>query len=111
MAINVTVLDTHVVFAPQGRIDSNNAAEAESTIIGNIDGGAERVVFDFGQLDYISSAGLRVILVAAKKIKAKRGKLAICSMKASIREVFEMSGFLSILTVCDTPEAAQAAVV
>lgn len=89
-----------LVLIPVGRLDSNNAGEAEQIVLGHIAGGETRIVLDFGRLDYISSAGLRVMLMAAKRLKQANGKMVLCSMQDHIREVFEISGFLSILTVC-----------
>lgn len=106
MSIDITVTGAATVFSPTGRLDSNSTGNAEKIVIGRMDEGASRIVFDFSGLDYISSAGLRLILVAAKRVKAAGGKLAICNMKEHIRDVFEMSGFLSILTVC--PDRAEA---
>jgi anti-anti-sigma factor len=57
-------------------------------------------------LDYISSAGLRSILMAAKQVKAKNGRLLIAGMKEAVREVFNLSGFFSILHICETEEDA-----
>lgn len=106
MAIEVTNADGAKVFNLIGRLDSNSAGEAEQTVLEAVNGGASRLVFDFQDLDYISSAGLRVILVAAKRMKANGGKLALCGMQEHVAEVFEMSGFLAILTVCSDRQAA-----
>ena len=67
------------------------------------------MVLDLARLDYISSAGLRVVLLLAKKLKQAGGALALCDIQPSVREVFEISGFLAILTVCDTRAQAVAA--
>ena len=101
---NITVL------SPEGRLDSNNAESFEQLVIGKIDGGEIHLVIDFSGLDYISSAGLRVLLMAAKRIKANAGAMALCGLKAHIHEVFEISGFLPILTIVDDLDAARAAV-
>ena len=99
-----------LVLMPEGRLDSNNAAEAEEDLLRHLDGGSRHIVIDLGKLDYISSAGLRLVLVAAKRLKQSSGKLALCGMKPHIREVFEISGFVSILTVVETRPEAEAAV-
>ena len=54
-------------------------------------------MLDLGRLDYISSAGLRVVLIAAKRLKSVGGALVLCTLNPSVREVFEISGFASIL--------------
>jgi len=110
MAIAIERSGDVVVLLPQGRLDSNNAAQAEGEILAHVAAGANRLVIDFSGLDYISSAGLRVILVVAKRLKQAGGALVLCRLPAHIREVFEISGFLSILTATDTREEAIAAV-
>ena len=69
---------------------------------------AFRFVVDFSQLAYISSAGLRVLLMAAKRVKTENGALILCGMQDHIQEVFEISGFLQILTVAGTRQEAEA---
>lgn len=98
-----------LVLLPQGRLDSNNAGAVEAEILALVAGGAHRVVMDFTSLDYISSAGLRVVLVVAKRLKQAGGTFVLCSLPSHIREVFEISGFLAILQAADTREAALAA--
>jgi anti-anti-sigma factor len=87
------------IFSPSDRLDSGNAAAFEQDVLSAIAGGANNVLMDFSGLSYISSAGLRVVLVTAKKTKAVGGKLALCSLNDSIREVFVVSGFDAILDI------------
>lgn len=98
-----------VIFALRGRLDASNADTAEHKLVALIDGGETRVVVDCTQLDYISSAGLRVLLVAAKRLNARHGTIAIAALKDEIREVFDIAGFASILPIYATPAAAVAA--
>ncbi|HLO75808.1 MAG TPA: STAS domain-containing protein [Magnetospirillum sp.] len=109
MAINVSKIDDVTIISLVGRLDSNSAGEGERTVAELLDGGVARLALDFTNLDHISSAGLRVVLVAAKRIKAAAGKLVIFGMQNHVREVFEMSGFLVILTVCPDRDSALAA--
>lgn len=99
-----------ILLAPEGRLDSNTAPALETRLMERIKNGGTRLVVDFSQLDYISSAGLRVLLMAAKRLKAAKGSLALCSMKEHIYKVFKISGFLPILTVVDDTDAAISAV-
>lgn len=92
-----------------GRLDSSSARDAETKVKGVIDQGADRLLIDMSALDYISSAGLRVILVAAKSMQKSGGAMAICGMSPSVREVFEMTGFLKILKVYDQEAEAKEA--
>jgi len=99
--------DTLVV-ALQGQINSANATAIEGELLDHLENGARKVVLDLAGLNYISSAGLRVILLLAKKLKQQGGALALCQIQPQVSEVFEISGFLSILTVVDTRAAALA---
>lgn len=94
--------DIHVI-RPVGRVDSTNAAEFEKTVSLEFNQDTRKIALDFSKLEYISSAGLRVVLIAGKKIKAMAGgKLVLCSLSTPIHEVFEISGFLPIFTI--TPD-------
>ncbi len=96
-----------LVVSPAGRLDSVTAGGFEAQLLKHINEGATKMVLDFGKLDYISSAGLRVVLLAGKKLKAAGGKLALCGLNQQIREVFAISGFISIFAVY--PDRASAA--
>lgn len=98
--------DDVLVLAPVGRLDSSTAGVFEQTVLGHVDGGRARLVIDFDQLEYISSAGLRVLLMAAKRLRQSGGRLALCAVRPQIQEVFEISGFLSIFTVSDNQAEA-----
>lgn len=88
-----------VVLAVEGRLDSNTSDQFEKQLFGMVEQGEARFVLDFGGLDYISSAGLRVLLKAAKELKKKDGRLCLCSLRDYVREVFEMSGFATFLPI------------
>ena len=100
-----------LVLKPEGRLDSNTISAAETEIFSWLEKGDTRVVLDLAQLDYISSSGLRLVLMLGKRLNLKGGKLALCGLKPQIREVFEISGFISILTVVGSRQEAEAAVV
>lgn len=89
--------DTHIV-AIAGSMDSTTSPEAQKALDGVL-AVASKVALDFTKLDYISSAGLRVVLGAAKTLLASRGSLGIFGLNPSVREVFEISGFSTILAV------------
>ena len=89
--------DIHIV-AVTGSLDSGTAPEAQKSLDAVV-GNAKKVALDFSALDYISSAGLRVLLGAAKQLRAKGGTLGMFGLNQSVREVFEISGFSSILSV------------
>jgi len=85
-----------------GHLDSNTSPEAQQALDAILAGGGRKVVIDFRALDYISSAGLRVLLGTAKRLSQERGALRLFGLNETVREVFEISGFATILTVVDT---------
>ncbi len=93
-----------------GRIDSNNAEDFQQALLGEIDKGEQRLVLDLRELDYVSSAGLRVFLMAAKRLMPTDGGMALFGLQGNVREVFEISGFTSILTIRDDHQQALEAV-
>ena len=98
MSTPVETTSQATIFSLQGQINSANAAELEAQVVRALDGGVRKVLFDFAGLDYISSAGLRVVLVVAKRLK-QDGLFVLCNMQPHVREVFDISGFLAILNV------------
>ncbi|MDV7340356.1 STAS domain-containing protein [Terasakiella sp. A23] len=106
MEISKEEIGVCLVLTPNGRIDSQSAPEFQSSVIGLIEGGQSRVVLDFSKIEYISSAGLRVVLMAAKRCKAAKGGFAMFALADHIKEVFEISGFLKILSVADDKDGA-----
>src|SRR5438105_14601322 len=105
-----TMAEKISVVRPQGRLDSATSPDFEADVLGRIDNGARALLLDFSQLTYISSAGLRTVLLAAKRMKGTGGRLALCALGKQAAEVFEISGFNSILDVHPTYAAALARV-
>lgn len=98
------------IMAIRGRLDGNTSSALEAEFLRLFEQGTSRFVFQLAELEYISSAGLRSMLLAAKKLRASAGKLAMAQPSDSIREVFDMSGFSSIFTICATEDEACQAV-
>ncbi|WP_439814129.1 STAS domain-containing protein [Zavarzinia sp. CC-PAN008] len=98
------------ILGVEGRLDGNTCGDLEKKLFATIDEGSARIVLDFAGLAYVSSAGLRVVLMGAKRVKGKSGKLALCALSPNIQEVFSISGFDKILTIRKTREEALAAV-
>lgn len=90
------------IIALQGQVNSSNAATVETEVLDVVQKGARNVLLNMTELSYISSAGLRVVLVLAKRLKQAGGKLVIYGMQPHVREVFDVSGFLAILNVTAT---------
>ncbi len=82
-----------------GRVDGSNAREFQSALEDAINPDERAVVLDMKELSYISSAGLRVILLTAKNLRSQNAKFAVCSLSGPIREVFEISGFDKIISI------------
>ena len=95
-----------VIVQAVGRVDGANARDFHEGLEASIGTDGESMVLDFEGLTYISSAGLRVVLLVAKTLQQQRAKLAVCSLSDSIREVFEISGFDKIVPVYASPDDA-----
>lgn len=95
-----------VVLTVEGRLDSTSSDQFERQLLTMVGQGNSRLVLDFGGLDYISSAGLRVLLKAAKELKKQEGQLCLCSLRDYVREVFDMSGFATFLPIHSSLESA-----
>jgi anti-sigma B factor antagonist len=102
--VNETKQDGVVVLALKGRLDSNTSGDFEKKLLGIVQQGENQLVLDFSDLDYISSAGLRVLLKAIKELKRSDGQMCVCAVKDYIREIFSLSGFLSFLPTHATLE-------
>ena len=97
MNIIKTTEGTTMNLALEGRLDTTTAPQLEAELKGSLDGVTE-LNMDFEKLEYLSSAGLRVIL-ATQKTMNKQGKMVIRHVNETIREVFEVTGFIDILTI------------
>ena len=89
--------DSILTIALEGRLDTNTSPELTRVLEDNLTGVAV-LVMDMGQLDYISSAGLRVLLAAQKEM-AKQGKMVLKNVSPNVLEVLEITGFSGILTL------------
>ena len=99
-----------VVAMPTGRMDGSNAREFQDALDAVIQDNDRALILDFGEVSYISSAGLRVLLVTAKTLQGNGAELSLCSLDDPIREVFSISGFDSIIPIHDSRGDALAAV-
>ena len=97
LTINKTIESGKAVFALEGLLDTLTAPELEKQLRDSIDGLTE-LTWDFSNLEYISSAGLRVLL-AAQKIMNRQGSMKVANVNETIMEIFETTGFTDILTI------------
>ena len=98
-----------VVVSLNGRLDGVTAPDLEATITAIVERGDVRVALDCAEMGYVSSAGLRALLISARKCQQGGGKLTVAALQPDCRSVMEMSGFLAIIECHDTSEAAIAA--
>lgn len=96
------------VLMPSGRIDTTTSGAVDDAIRRAVDDGARKLVVDFAGVDYISSAGLRVFLVLAKRMRDLRGQLVLCGMPEPVRQVFHLAGFMPLFRVEVSQDAAVA---
>ena len=89
--------DTTLTINLEGRLDTSTSPQLENELRSSLNG-ITNLVFDLVKLDYISSAGLRVLL-SAQKTMNKQGEMEICNVKPEIMEIFEVTGFVDILTI------------
>ncbi len=97
MTINKTQNGSELTIALEGRLDTTTAPQLDEEIKSSLDG-VDKLVFDMTKLEYISSAGLRVLL-SAQKIMNKQGSMVVKNVSDEINEIFEVTGFIDILTV------------
>lgn len=97
MTINKTLEESKLTVALEGRLDTTTAPELESELKASLDG-VETLVFDFASLEYISSAGLRVLLSAQKTMNVQ-GSMIVKNLSEVISEIFDVTGFSDILTI------------
>lgn len=89
-----------------GSLDADGTRQLEETVSGMLDNGQTRILFDFSDLDYINSSGLRILVMAYQKLRSSQGKVGICGVKDYIQEVFEISGYDKIFAMY--PDRGQA---
>lgn len=101
-----------LILGASGRIDHQSADAFQQALdphLANCNEGGDKLVLDFSKVDYVSSVGLRVLLMASKKSKAQKGQICIAAMLPTVGEVFRISRFDTILPAYDTVDAAAAA--
>lgn len=90
-----------VVFSLSGRLDSATSPTVEEKILNSIEGGAQDVILDFASVDYISSAGIRVLVHCHKELEKKQGHILLAAVPKPIENVLYITGFLPYFKVYD----------
>ncbi len=99
--------DGFTTFIVTGPLNAVTAPAAEATLASTIDAGVARLILNLAGVDYISSAGLRVLVATSKKLSRQNGKLVLCELQPPVREIFEISGLLTMFPVAATEAEAQ----
>ena len=89
-----------------GKLDASTSKELEDRVLALVASGRNKLVVDLSRLDYISSAGLRVFLLAAKRMEATSGRLVLSSLNPAVKQVFDIAGFSSYLTLAASTDEA-----
>jgi anti-sigma B factor antagonist len=108
MEISVREVSGVNILDLSGSLDTNTSQAAEDEVNSLISAGHGKILFNFKELDYISSSGLRVLLATAKKLKVSGGLMKVCSLNSVVQEVFDISGFAGILNLASDEEEALA---
>lgn len=97
--MEISTVAGYLVARMPERLDTLNAAEIEHELIALLDSGTRKLACDFGGTNYVASAGLRVMLVMYKKLKASNGNLVLLSLQKEVYEVFKLSGFARLMDI------------
>ncbi|NOX32253.1 MAG: STAS domain-containing protein [Deltaproteobacteria bacterium] len=94
------------IFSVKGSLDSNTSPELETKIYKALETGQRKLILNLEDLEYISSAGIRVMLKTAKDLKRMEGNIVLCSLQDYVREVFDIAGFDGYLNIEKSLEEA-----
>jgi stage II sporulation protein AA (anti-sigma F factor antagonist) len=95
-----------VVVIPNGRIDAATAEEFQKRLLAIIGDQPIRLALDCTEIRYISSIGLRALIVAAKKVAAVRGRLVVCAVPRHVQQIFDLAGIATVITILGTRQEA-----
>ncbi|MDR2268252.1 MAG: STAS domain-containing protein [Holosporaceae bacterium] len=106
MEIKTSTQDNVTIVTPTGRVDTSTAKAFEDGVMNAVNSN-NKIAIRFNEIDYISSAGLRVVLMAGKKLATLKGVLVLINMPEKIFSIFKMSGFVKILKICPSFEESK----
>ena len=90
----------------EGELDSTSSADADKQLSGLRESGIKKILINFEKLDFISSAGLRILLSTAQNLKKTGGELRVCNLNETVQDVFNVSGFATLLNVFNNESSA-----
>lgn len=105
MDVKISSTDKIVTISVEGSIDSNTAGDLQAQIMEKVVE-SQNVLLDFSKVDFVSSAGLRVLLMIYRQIKSKNGKVVLVGVSEEIHDVMSMTGFVYFFEITDTIENA-----
>ncbi len=106
VSLNEKQIGEVLVLEMQGRLDAVSTPDIEKKVFDYINHGKYKLILDFSGVDYISSAGMRMLLSTTKKLKGLSGHLVLCSITTNVMDVFKMSGFDHVLELSENKEEA-----
>lgn len=106
MELNEQKTEKCMIVSINGRLDTTNYSILEKKLMDMIEVHEDKILIDCSNMDYVSSSGLRILLMALKKITLAKGKFVLCSLQDNIREIFEISGFTNIFEIYGNREEA-----
>lgn len=106
MELSENRMENGLVIGIAGRLDTTNYNLLEKKLMEHIDQGEHRIAVDCTKMEYVSSSGLRILLMALKRITMAKGKFLLFGLQENIREIFEISGFTNIFEIYTTKEEA-----
>ncbi len=106
MDIEVEERGNVMLIKVKGRLDAVTSPQLETKLSAIVDAGHQRLLLSFSGVDYLSSAGMRLLLAISKKLQGLEGKLVVCEVAEGVMEVINMAGFHRILTITDTEAQA-----
>ena len=107
MQITITDETDYSIIAVSGKLDTDTAVKADS-VFSEVLNRKNQLLVDLSALRYISSAGLRILLLTAKRVQQKGGKIILFGLQSSVNEIFEISGFSQLFRICQDKESALA---
>ena len=99
-----------LILTPRGRLDTTSTVDFERQVMGRIGKGATRLALDFDHLDFVSSSIIRILLIAAKALRQRKGRLALCNLRPHVSEVFRISGVHRVIDIYGSRSDALAAI-
>ena len=106
MNISESKQGTVTILKVQGKLDAASSPELDKRLASLVESGTRQIALDLTGMEYVSSAGLRVFLSAAKRLKQAQGKLALANLSTQVQQIFDIAGFESILPVLKTVNEA-----